>query len=57
VRLPHAASLKTLELITPRAALTTCILDDDPAQLELLTELVASAGFEAVATADPEEAL
>ena len=50
-------SLKTLELITPRAALTPGILDDDPSQLELMTELVASAGFEAVATADPEEAL
>jgi CheY-like chemotaxis protein len=53
----HAMSLKTLELITPRAALTPCILDDDPSQLELMTELVASAGFEAVATTDPEEAL
>jgi len=45
-----------LGLITPRAALTPCILDDDLSQLELMTELVASAGFEAVATADPEEA-
>src|SRR5438105_6416475 len=51
------ASVRTLELISPRAALTPCILDDDPAQLELMRELVASAGFEAVATADPEEAL
>jgi DNA-binding NtrC family response regulator len=49
--------LNTLELITPRAALTPCILDDDPEQLELMTELVASAGFAAVATSDVEEAL
>src|SRR5205814_9459853 len=53
----QAASLKTLELISPSAVLTPCILDDDQGQLELMTELVAGAGFEAVATADPEEAL
>ena len=51
------SSVRTLELISPRAALTPCILDDDPAQLQLMTELVASAGFEAVAAADREEAL
>jgi CheY-like chemotaxis protein len=39
------------------ASHSPCILDDDPAQLELMIELVASAGFEAVATSDPEEAL
>jgi len=50
-------SMKTLELMSPRAPLTPCILDDDREQLELMTELVASAGYEAVATADPEEAL
>jgi len=49
--------MKTVELISSRGALTPCILDDDPSQLDILTALVASAGFEAVATADPEEAL
>jgi DNA-binding NtrC family response regulator len=53
----QTTSVRTLELISPRAALLPCILDDDPAQLELMTELVAGAGYEAVATSDPEEAL
>ncbi|HVO57828.1 MAG TPA: sigma-54 dependent transcriptional regulator [Dongiaceae bacterium] len=48
---------KNLELISPRAALMPCILDDDPAQLELLTQQIASLGFEAQATSDPEQAL
>jgi DNA-binding NtrC family response regulator len=34
-----------------------CMLDDDPAQPELLTEQVASVGLEAVATPDPEDPL
>jgi hypothetical protein len=29
------ASMKTLELMSPRAPLTPCILDDDPEQLEI----------------------
>jgi DNA-binding NtrC family response regulator len=48
---------KTAELIAPKTSLTPCILDDDPGQLEMLTSLVASMGYEAVPTADPEEAL
>ncbi len=51
------ASTRNLELITPPAELLPCVLDDDPGQLELMTELVASAGFESVATRNPEEAL
>ena len=51
------ATTKSLEIATPTAALTPCILDDDPAQLEMLTEQVASFGYEAIPTADPEEAL
>jgi DNA-binding NtrC family response regulator len=53
----QTTSVRTLELISPRAALLPCILDDDPAQLELMTELVAGAGYESVATSEPEEAL
>ena len=37
--------------------MTPCILDDDPGQLEMLTALVASMGYEAIPTADPQEAL
>jgi DNA-binding NtrC family response regulator len=40
-----------------KSSLTPCILDDDPAQLEMLTVLVASLGYESIPTASPEEAL
>ena len=46
-----------MELVSPKATLTPCILDDDPAQLDLLTEQVAILGYEAIPTSDPEEAL
>src|SRR2546428_447276 len=48
---------KTTELITPKPTLTPCILDDDPAQLEMLSAVVADMGYEAITTPDPEEAL
>ena len=48
---------KTAELIAPKTSLTPCILDDDAGQLEMLTSLVASMGYEAIPTADPEQAL
>ena len=48
---------KTVELIGSKTSLTPCILDDDPGQLEMLTALVASMGYEAIPTADPEEAV
>lgn len=48
---------KPAELLAPKTSLTPCILDDDPGQLEMLTSLVASMGYEAIPTADPEEAL
>jgi DNA-binding NtrC family response regulator len=48
---------KTAELIAPKTSLTPCILDDDSGQLDMLTSLVASMGYEAIPTADPEEAL
>jgi DNA-binding NtrC family response regulator len=40
-----------------KSSLIPCILDDDPAQLEVLSELVGEMGYEAICTADPEEAL
>jgi len=51
------ATTKAIELASPKATLTPCILDDDPAQLELLTEQVAVLGYEAIPRSDPEEAL
>ena len=48
---------KTAELIARKTSLTPCILDDDPGQLEMLTSLVASLGYEAIPTEDPQEAL
>jgi CheY-like chemotaxis protein len=51
------ATTKTIEIVSPKATLTPCILDDDPAQLELLTEQVGILGYEAIATSNPEEAL
>ena len=48
---------KAIEIATPKAALTPCILDDDPAQLEQLVEQVGILGYEAIPTSDPEEAL
>ncbi len=48
---------KTLEIVAPQSSLTPCVLDDDAAQLSMLTELIADLGYEAIPTADPEEAL
>src|SRR5271155_4849714 len=52
----HAYS-KAVQLATPRTALTPCILDDDHAQLDLLSAVMEEMGYEAVTTSDPEEAL
>jgi DNA-binding NtrC family response regulator len=50
-------SPKSVEVLAPRASLTPCILDDDPGQLEMMSELVSALGYEAISTADPERAL
>src|SRR2546425_6662820 len=50
-------SPKTVEIVTPKTTLTPCILDDDPAQLEMLSAVVADMGYVAITTPDPEEAL
>ena len=52
----HASS-KAVEIGVAKSSLTPCILDDDPAQLDLILALVADLGYESVATPDPEEAL
>ena len=51
------ATTRSLEIATPRAVFTPCILDDDPEQLDLLSEQIAGFGYEAVSTSNPEEAL
>jgi len=48
---------KTVETAPAKSSLTPCILDDDPAQLEMLAALVASLGYEPITTSSPEEAL
>jgi len=49
---------KTVDILTPtKTALTPCILDDDPAQLEMLAEVIGDMGYEPIPTTEPEEAL
>jgi DNA-binding NtrC family response regulator len=48
---------KASENTSPKSSLTPCILDDDPAQLEMLAALIKSMGYESVCTSSPEEAL
>src|SRR5205807_386002 len=48
------ASSRTVEVVAPKSSLTPCILDDDPAQLEMLSAVSAdiaagSVGFHAEA--------
>jgi two-component system, NtrC family, response regulator HydG len=41
----------------PRSSLTPCILDDDPEQLSVLSEMISEIGYESLLTDDPEEAV
>ena len=41
----------------PRVKLTPCILDDDSAQLEMMSALIKAMGYEPISTADPNQAL
>src|SRR6266702_124192 len=50
-------SSKTVEIVAPKSSLTPCILDDDPAQLEMLSAVIGDMGYEAIPTTEPEEAL
>jgi DNA-binding NtrC family response regulator len=52
----HAYS-KTVDTGLAKNSLTPCILDDDPAQLDVISALIVDLGYESVATPDPEEAL
>lgn len=48
---------KNVEIAAPRMALTPCILDEDPGQLEGLAAVIGEMGYEPIPTTDPEEAL
>jgi DNA-binding NtrC family response regulator len=48
---------KPVEVLALRSSLTPCILDDDPEQLQLLSQMISHMGYEALPTSDPEEAL
>jgi len=50
-------STKTVQIAAPRMALTPCILDEDPGQLEGLAAVIGEMGYEPIPTTDPEEAL
>ena len=56
LRVAHAQT-RTIALSTLKTSLTPCILDDDSAQLEMLSDVMEGLGYEAVTTSDPEEAL
>jgi DNA-binding NtrC family response regulator len=51
------AETKSLEISALRRSLTPCILDEDPEQLRLLSQMILEMGYEALPTADPERAL
>jgi len=47
--------LKTVEKGAAKSSLTPCILDDDPAQLEMLAALIADIGYEPITTSSPRK--
>jgi len=51
------ASTKPVEIAAQKSSLTPCVLDDDPAQLEMLSAVIAGMGYEAISTSNPGEAL
>jgi DNA-binding NtrC family response regulator len=52
-----SAHSKAVALAAPKTSLTPCILDEDPAQLDLLSTLMENMGYQSITTSDPEEAL
>ena len=48
---------KAVAFAAPKTSLTPCILDDDPAQLDLLSAIMEQMGYDAITTSEPEEAL
>ena len=51
------ATYKSVAVSPVHSTLTPCIFDDDPGERDSLTHLISDMGYEAVSTADPEEAL
>jgi DNA-binding NtrC family response regulator len=51
------ASTRPVEIAAQKSSLTPCILDDDPAQLEMLSAVIAGMGYEAIPTSNPGEGL
>ena len=51
------ASTKPVEIAAQKSSLTPCVPDDDPAQLEMLSAVIAGMGYEAISTSNPGEAL
>ena len=51
------ALIKAVESTAPKTSLTPCILDDDPAQLDMLSAIMEEMGYDAITTSEPEEAL
>jgi DNA-binding NtrC family response regulator len=51
------AHTNTVEILATKSALTPCILDNDPAQLEALSTVLEEFGYESILTSDPEEAI
>ena len=52
-----ATILEATEAAPARKYLPLCVLDDDPDQVEVVTEWLDKAGFPVVGTTDPQEAL
>jgi len=52
-----SAHSKAVALAAPKTSLTPCILDDDHAQLDLLSAVMENMGYQSITTSDPEEAL
>lgn len=48
---------KLAETVATRSSLTPCILDNDPKQLKVLSEMISGIGYDSLPTADPEEAV
>jgi DNA-binding NtrC family response regulator len=53
----RAATTPTTSATAASSALTPCIVDSDPEQLDILTAVVADIGYESICTPEPQEAL
>jgi DNA-binding NtrC family response regulator len=48
---------KIVEIVARKTSLMPCILDDDPAQLNMLSAVIAEMGYEPIPMQDPEDVL